>query len=147
MASGQLFSRTTQALFFNYKQNPVQRMLDFDFLCGQLEGIELFVGIRCVEHSPFSVHAAQDEQLHPLLASSHLDLTVFRSFSSGKRRLLCQFTQGSIQMPHGSVSCFTVTHLNRRICGQLSSLRLSVVAGCKAHPTADVFINFASFRR
>ena len=34
MATGQLFSRTTQALFYNYKQSPVQRMLDFDFLCG-----------------------------------------------------------------------------------------------------------------
>eukprot|EP00741_Cyanophora_paradoxa_P004804 tig00000829_g4661.t1 len=28
----QLFSRSTQALIFNYKPNPVQRMLDFDFL-------------------------------------------------------------------------------------------------------------------
>ncbi|GFZ09084.1 ATP citrate lyase subunit B 2 [Actinidia rufa] len=35
MASGQLFSRTTQALFYNYKQLPIQRMLDFDFLCGR----------------------------------------------------------------------------------------------------------------
>jgi hypothetical protein len=34
MATGQLFSRTTQALFYNYKQLPIQRMLDFDFLCG-----------------------------------------------------------------------------------------------------------------
>ena len=34
MAAGQLFSRTTQALFYNYKQLPIQRMLDFDFLCG-----------------------------------------------------------------------------------------------------------------
>ncbi|RID75919.1 hypothetical protein BRARA_B02932 [Brassica rapa] len=33
MATGQLFSRTTQALFYNYNQLPVQRMLDFDFLC------------------------------------------------------------------------------------------------------------------
>ncbi len=35
MSTGQLFSRTTQALFYNYKQSPVQRMLDFDFLCGK----------------------------------------------------------------------------------------------------------------
>ncbi len=35
MTTGQLFSRTTQALFYNYKQSPVQRMLDFDFLCGK----------------------------------------------------------------------------------------------------------------
>jgi hypothetical protein len=35
MATGQIFSRTTQALFYNYKPSPVQRMLDFDFLCGR----------------------------------------------------------------------------------------------------------------
>jgi hypothetical protein len=35
MSTGQLFSRTTQSLFYNYKQSPVQRMLDFDFLCGK----------------------------------------------------------------------------------------------------------------
>ncbi|KAL0368168.1 UNVERIFIED_CONTAM: ATP-citrate synthase beta chain protein 2 [Sesamum calycinum] len=35
MATGQLFSKTTQALFYNYKQLPIQRMLDFDFLCGR----------------------------------------------------------------------------------------------------------------
>ena len=34
MATGQLFSRTTQGFFYNYKQLPIQRMLDFDFLCG-----------------------------------------------------------------------------------------------------------------
>lgn len=31
---GQLFSRESQAIFYNWKANPVQRMLDFDFLCG-----------------------------------------------------------------------------------------------------------------
>ncbi|GMH18234.1 hypothetical protein Nepgr_020075 [Nepenthes gracilis] len=35
MATGQLFSKSTQALFYNYKQLPIQRMLDFDFLCGR----------------------------------------------------------------------------------------------------------------
>ncbi|KAF3518503.1 hypothetical protein DY000_02062979 [Brassica cretica] len=40
MATGQLFSRTTQALFYNYKQLPVQRMLDFDFLCGSHSSVE-----------------------------------------------------------------------------------------------------------
>ncbi|ONL99856.1 hypothetical protein ZEAMMB73_Zm00001d029927 [Zea mays] len=33
MATGQLFSKTTQALFYNYKQLPIQQMLDLDFLC------------------------------------------------------------------------------------------------------------------
>lgn len=32
---GQLFSKATQAVFYNYKEKPVQRMLDFDFICGR----------------------------------------------------------------------------------------------------------------
>ncbi|GAX72929.1 hypothetical protein CEUSTIGMA_g384.t1 [Chlamydomonas eustigma] len=32
---GHLFSRSTQAIFFNYKEKPVQRMLDFDYVCGR----------------------------------------------------------------------------------------------------------------
>ena len=36
MAFGQIFSKDTQAIFYNWKPNPVQRMLDFDFLCGRL---------------------------------------------------------------------------------------------------------------
>lgn len=34
-AFGQIFSRDTQAIFYNWKAGPVQRMLDFDFLCGK----------------------------------------------------------------------------------------------------------------
>jgi ATP citrate (pro-S)-lyase len=30
---GRLFSRTTQAIVYNWKPDPVQTMLDFDFLC------------------------------------------------------------------------------------------------------------------
>jgi len=43
MATGQLFSKTTQALFYNYKQLPIQRMLDFDFLCGMW--CHIFLGL------------------------------------------------------------------------------------------------------
>lgn len=32
---GQLFGPSTQAIFYNWKQLPVQRMLDFDYLCGE----------------------------------------------------------------------------------------------------------------
>eukprot|EP00884_Botryococcus_braunii_P007180 jgi/Botrbrau1/16463/Bobra.0142s0058.1 len=35
VAFGQIFSKDTQAIFYNWKPNPVQRMLDFDFLCGR----------------------------------------------------------------------------------------------------------------
>lgn len=89
IASGQLFSPTTQALFYNYKQNPIQRMLDFDYLCGRKT---------------------------PSVAG------VIQPGSDGFQKLF--FGQEEIALPvHGSVS-----------------------GACKAHPTADVFINFASFR-
>ena len=35
MKHGQIFSPETQAVFYNWKQKPIQRMLDFDFLCGE----------------------------------------------------------------------------------------------------------------
>ncbi|EFJ33298.1 hypothetical protein SELMODRAFT_270523 [Selaginella moellendorffii] len=89
MATGQLFSRSTQALFYNFKQSPIQRMLDFDFLCAR----EL-----------------------PSVAG------IVNPGSDGFQKLF--FGQEEIAVP---------------VYG-------SVVAGCKAHPTADVFINFASFR-
>lgn len=34
---GEIFSRTTQAVFFNLKPAPIQRMLDFDYVCGEGE--------------------------------------------------------------------------------------------------------------
>ncbi|KAL3578669.1 hypothetical protein D5086_020173 [Populus alba] len=90
MATGQLFSRTTQALFYNYKQLPIQRMLDFDFLCGR----EL-----------------------PSVAG------IINPSAEGFQKLF--FGQDEIAIPVHS----------------------TVEAACTAHPTADVFINFASFRR
>jgi len=89
MATGQLFSRTTQALFYNYKQLPIQRMLDFDFLCGR----EI-----------------------PSVAG------IVNPGSEGFQKLF--FGQEEIAIPVHS----------------------AIEAACKAHPTADVFINFASFR-
>ena len=42
---GQIFSKDTQAVFYNWKQKPIQRMLDFDYLCG---GAPLSVHCRVV---------------------------------------------------------------------------------------------------
>ncbi|CAK9232302.1 hypothetical protein BDL97_07G027300 [Sphagnum fallax] len=89
MATGQIFSRTTQALFYNYKPSPVQRMLDFDFLCGRET---------------------------PSVAG------VIQPGSEGFQKLF--FGQEEIAVPVYS----------------------SIVSACKVHATADVFINFASFR-
>lgn len=46
MATGNIFSKTTQALFYNYKQLPIQRMLDFDFLCGMYHPSKLLTTPR-----------------------------------------------------------------------------------------------------
>ncbi|KAK9182201.1 hypothetical protein WN944_025344 [Citrus x changshan-huyou] len=89
MATGQLFSKTTQALFYNYKQLPIQRMLDFDFLCGRET---------------------------PSVAG------IVNPGAEGFQKLF--FGQEEIAIPVHS----------------------TVEAACAAHPTADVFINFSSFR-
>ncbi|KAA8531222.1 hypothetical protein F0562_005864 [Nyssa sinensis] len=89
MATGQLFSKTTQALFYNYKQLPIQRMLDFDFLCGRET---------------------------PSVAG------IINPGAEGFQKLF--FGQEEIAIPVHS----------------------AIEAACAAHPTADVFINFASFR-
>ncbi|AAG50997.1 putative ATP citrate synthase [Arabidopsis thaliana] len=89
MATGQLFSRNTQALFYNYKQLPIQRMLDFDFLCGRET---------------------------PSVAG------IINPGSEGFQKLF--FGQEEIAIP----------------------VHAAIEAACAAHPTADVFINFASFR-
>ncbi|XP_054805432.1 ATP-citrate synthase beta chain protein 2-like [Prosopis cineraria] len=98
MATGQLFSRTTQALFYNYKQLPYQRMLDFDFLCGRET---------------------------PSVAG------IINPGSEGFQKPF--FGQDEIAIPVHS------THL-------CVGLFCSIEAACAAHPTADVIINFASFR-
>lgn len=51
-AFGQIFGRDTQAIFYNWKPSPVQRMLDFDFLCGEYE----FHRIP-IHHLALQVHA------------------------------------------------------------------------------------------
>eukprot|EP00894_Picocystis_sp_ML_P002900 jgi/Pico_ML_1/53417/g409.t2 len=87
---GQIFSKDTQALFYNYKPGPVQRMLDFDYLCGR--------------NTP-SVAAV-----------------IKPGSGEGFEKLFF----GKTEMPiasHGSIK-----------------------AAAAAHPRADVFVNFASFR-
>lgn len=88
-AFGQLFSKDTQAIFYNFKLNPIQRMLDFDFICGR---------------STPSV--------------------------------------GCIVQP-GSTGFQKVFFGNEEIAIPVAS---STVEAVKAHPKADVFINFASMR-
>jgi hypothetical protein len=66
MASGQLFSKKTQALFYNYKQLPIQRMLDFDFLCGKMNTYS----------SIFYVYISTISALFSLLICIHISVTL-----------------------------------------------------------------------
>lgn len=87
---GQIFSPETQAVFYNWKQKPTQRMLDFDFLCGRTTP-----SVACI---------------------------VQPGSSGGFQKLF--FGSEEIAIPvYGSTP-----------------------VAVKAHQSADVFINFASFR-
>ncbi|GBF97148.1 ATP-citrate lyase B [Raphidocelis subcapitata] len=86
---GQLFSKQTQSIFFNFKQKPVQRMLDFDFLCGRATP-----SVACI----------------------------VQPGSSGFQKLF--FGSEEIAIP----------------------VYPSTTEAAKKHPTADVFVNYASFR-
>ncbi|KAK9803247.1 hypothetical protein WJX73_009672 [Symbiochloris irregularis] len=88
--TGQIFSRDTQAIFYNWKPNPVQRMLDFDYLCGRQTP-----SVACV---------------------------VQPGNPDGFQKLF--FGREEVAIP----------------------LQGSIGEAVRAHPQADVFINFASFR-
>ncbi|GAB4814346.1 hypothetical protein N2152v2_001392 [Parachlorella kessleri] len=88
--AGQIFTNQTQAIFYNWKQLPVQRMLDFDYLCGRETP-----SVACI-----------------VQPGSH----------GGFQKLF--FGKEEIAIPqYGSID-----------------------EAVGAHPRADVFINFASFR-
>eukprot|EP00899_Mesostigma_viride_P016394 jgi/Mesvir1/24756/Mv22014-RA.1 len=89
LAHGEIFSKSTQALFYNFKASPVQRMLDFDFVCGRET---------------------------PSVAA------IISPGEDGFQKIF--FGQEEIAIP----------------------VYPSTAAAVKAHPRADVFINFASFR-
>ncbi|KAJ0035511.1 hypothetical protein Pint_24344 [Pistacia integerrima] len=108
MATGQLFSKTTQALFYNYKQLPIQRMLDFDFLCGRET---------------------------PSVAG------IINPGSEGFQKLF--FGQEEIAIPVHSTVLSELIHID---LARLTDMENFIEAASATHPTADVFINFASFR-
>lgn len=89
--AGALFSRETTAIFYNYKRNPIQRMLDFDFICAR----------------PTPSVAA--------IVSPGAAPGGFQKAFFGKEEVAIPV--------YGSTE-----------------------AACAAHPTSDVFINFASYR-
>ena len=182
MASfGQIFSATTQAIFYNWKPNPVQRMLDFDFLCGvrrrsrhasfalPTPPVIQYRTLTCggnplpADHFPSDFHALQDDQRHqwPARCSRALPAAFRRCSSAAKRSpsqssagmrtaamLLCSSALITQHPPRPDDDC--AAHVSLRCpfgpADECSVLR-SIVDAVKAHPKADVFINFASMRR
>jgi hypothetical protein len=102
---GQLFSKETQAIFYNWKEKPVQvgcgwcqwptqherdkhtktdpdhcpchsqRMLDFDFLCGECCCIWI-INCMCVHLEPCRARAAAGQLLHQAQLLRQADLQV-----------------------------------------------------------------------
>ena len=73
---GQIFSKDTQAIFYNWKQNPVQRMLDFDFLCGEPPPLPFLLCIALIRnqdllHASVHLHTDTIETLLQLQAVQH----------------------------------------------------------------------------
>lgn len=89
-ADARLFSSSSQAIFFNYKPQPVQRMLDFDYLC---------------------------QRKTPSVAG-----LITPGTTPGLQKVF--FGKTEILLPIYS----------------------TIPAATAAHPNADVFINFSSFR-
>ncbi|KAG6494630.1 hypothetical protein ZIOFF_042390 [Zingiber officinale] len=120
MATGQIFSRNTQALFYNYKQLPIQRMLDFDFLCGR--ETPSVAGI---------INPGSEGFQKLFFGQEEIAIPVHSTFRSGLQ--FCAMPDEVGDICH-SADC-PIRH------------RMPLIeAACAAHPTADVFINFASFR-
>ena len=90
----------------------------------------------------------QEEKLHQWLESSILGLKVSRNFFLGRRRLLFLCIQGILFILGCHCHCFYLWRGKSFLTNVLFYLdSYSIKDACKAHSTADVFINFASFRR
>ena len=87
MAFGQIFSKDTQAIFFNWKPIPVQRMLDFDFLCG--ETVSLCRTAKRQTPSPWQAAFQVAADITVSTASTHSSKSWFPAYSCS-----CQLSVG-----------------------------------------------------
>ena len=120
---GQIFSKDTQAIFYNYKPGPVQRMLDFDYLCGAFEGRQM--------RSKGGSEARREEE--------YADRWERRNARTGRSTP----SVAAVIKP-GSGEGFEKLFFGKNEVPIAS--HGSIKAAAAAHPRADVFINFASFR-
>ncbi len=61
---GQIFSADTQAVFYNWKQKPIQRMLDFDYLCGVQSSCVSIKNVHAVISFRLPLRASASSLLH-----------------------------------------------------------------------------------
>ena len=151
---GQIFSKHTQAIFYNWKQNPVQRMLDFDFLCGKHGAVsQAAKTLAPWKQTRYTLVGHVDCKILSFMLGVMSKLTS----PSWRRRTLGTIIEHDLciagrETP--SVACvvqpgnpggFQKVFFGREEVA--IPLQGSVPEATKAYPAADVFINFASFRR
>jgi succinyl-CoA synthetase alpha subunit len=210
-ASAMLFSRETQAIFYNPKTDPVQRMLDFDHVCrrptpsiaalvtpgstpgqhkaffGTYVSQTVVVAVRIVSVLLMSLCVSVCLSSSVSLLSLLFNLSL--SLLDAIRVSLCLGVCVCVRLSHcgwvwvaGSRCNFSVSHSRlgallfatlawcsapavwvafcfpllsfHSLCASvlhaseelLLPMYVSIESAAKAHPNADVFINFASFR-
>lgn len=96
--AGALFSRNSTAIFYNYKQNPIQRMLDFDFICAREEpSIAAIVSPGAAPGGFRKAFFGKAEVAIPVYgsteeaASSHPRADVFINFASYRSAYACSY--------------------------------------------------------
>ena len=124
LGQGQLFSKSTQAIFFNYKEKPVQRMLDFDYVCGRPTP-----SVACIVQ-PGSSGGFQKL----FFGTAEVAISIYGTIEEVSLALCAPSPRDQPPMPYPVPTC---SH-------PLSPLPSQAA---RKHPKADVFINYASFRR
>ena len=126
LGQGQLFSKSTQAIFFNYKEKPVQRMLDFDYVCGRLTP-----SVACIVQ-PGSSGGFQKL----FFGTAEVAISIYGTIEEVS---LALFGPSRDQPP--------MPHPHAQNGDTPSPCPLTSLQAARKHPKADVFINYASFRR
>lgn len=158
---GQLFGPSTQAIFYNWKQLPVQRMLDFDYLCGMGLGLAIDDGaIQSLQLGGFCVHPPSIHLVVIAAAQCECGISctgrptpsvacIVHPGASGFQKLFFGLEETAIPT-YGRYwvnfcTCI-LKHQDPFLITPTVNINNSIPDAVASHPKADVFINFASFR-
>lgn len=97
--AGALFSRNTTAIFYNYKKKPVQRMLDFDYICARKDpSVAAIVSPGAAPGGFQKVFFGKEEVAIPVYgsteaaATAHPNADVFINFASYRSAYASSYT-------------------------------------------------------